>query len=302
MILDLKKAIGSSAIPPTPFDENDKIDIKALERVYEFIVQCGSTSITTPVMVSEFEALCEDERKLMVRVACEVVNKRCAIIANVTAPCMHQAAVYAEYAQECGADSVIAMGPAGSDYTYVKRFFKAISDAVSVPVMIQNHSGAGFMLSSEQVIELCETIENVKWVKEERQPGPVSVGNVHAIRTDALEGIMSGYGSQYAPLDFARGAIACIHACEWADLVQPVWDMFFEGKEDEARKLHYASLPALQLEGLLGMRYAKEVLRRRGVFNNTAMRRASRELTAEDHLEIDKVFKIVEPYMKDINL
>ena len=145
MILDLKKAIGSSAIPPTPFDENDKIDINALERVYEFIVQCGSTSITTPVMVSEFEALCEDERKLMVREACEVVNKRCAIIANVTAPCMHQAAVYAEYAQECGADSVIAMGPAGSDYSYVKRFFKAISDAVTVPVMIQNHSGAGFL-------------------------------------------------------------------------------------------------------------------------------------------------------------
>jgi len=300
MPLNLLEAKGSSAIPPTPFDENDKIDIKSLERVYEFIVQCDSTSITTPVMVSEFESLSEDERKLMIRVACEVVNGRCAIIANTTAPCMHQAANYAEYAQKCGADSVIAMGPAGTDYAYVKRFFKAISDAVSIPVMIQNHSGAGFMLSSEQVIELCETIENVKWVKEERQPGPISVGNVNAIRTPALEGIMSGYGSQYAPLDFARGAIACIHACEWADLVQPVWDLFFEGKEEEARAMHYATLPALQLEGLLGMRYAKEVLRRRGVFSNTTMRRASRELSADDHAEIDRIFLHVEPYMKTI--
>jgi len=32
------------------------------------------------------------------------------------------------------------------------------------------------------------------------------------------------------------------------------------------------------------------------------MRRASRELSTEDHLEIDKVFKIVEPYMKEIKL
>ncbi|MCL2056468.1 MAG: dihydrodipicolinate synthase family protein [Oscillospiraceae bacterium] len=298
---DLKKAIGSSAIPPTPFDDSDRIDTCDLERVYEFIVQCGSTSITTPVMVSEFEALCEDERKLMVRIACEVSGGRSAVIANATAPCMHKAADYGAYAQKCGADAVIAMAPAGVDYSYVKRYFTAISDAVSIPVMIQNHSGAGFMLSSEQVIELCETIENVKWVKEERQPGPISVGSVNAVKTDALEGIMSGYGSQYAPLDFERGAIACIHACEWADLVQPVWDLFFEGKADEARKLHYATLPALQLEGLMGMRYAKEVLRRRGVFKNTNMRRAARELSADDHKEIDRIFTLVSPYMRDIN-
>jgi len=302
MPLDLTKAIGSSAIPPTPFTDNDRIDQGDLERVYEFIVQCGSTSITTPVMVSEFEALCEDERKLMVRVACEVAAGRCAVIANVAAPCMHQAADYAAYAQKYGADCVIAMGPAGTDYAYTKRFFKTISDAVTIPVMIQNHSGAGFMLSSEQVIELCETIENVKWVKEERQPGPIFVGSVNDIRTDALVGIMSGYGSQYAPLDYERGAIACIHACEWADLVQPVWDLFFEGKDEEARALHYATLPALQLEGLMGMRYAKEVLRRRGVFKNTNMRRAARKLSGDDHKEIDRIFRLVEPYMKAIKI
>ena len=298
MPYDLLNAKGSSAIPMTPFDDDDRIDADILAEEIEFIVRCGSTSITTPVMVSEFESLCETERKLMIKIPCEVAKGKLAIIANVAAPSMGQAVEYAHYAVECGADAVIAMPPAGVGFEYIKRYYNAISDEVDIPVMIQNHSGAGTMLAPAQVMQLCEEIERVSWVKEECMPGPVSISALMAARTDALIGVMSGYGSQYAPLDFARGAIASIHACEWADLVQKVWDLLFEGKEDEGRKLHYQILPALQLEGMLGMRYAKEVMIRRGVFKNSNMRRASRNLSADDIKEIDKIFDIVSPYMK----
>lgn len=302
MPYDLQNAKGSSAIPMTPFTDNDQIDEDILAREIEFIVQCGSTSITTPVMVSEFETLSESERKLMVRIPCEVANGRLAVIANVAAPCTPQAVDYAEYAEKCGADAVIAMPPAGVDFAFIKNYFQKISNAVTIPVMIQNHSAAGTMLQPTQVIELCETIEQVKWVKEECQPGPVSISNLMAVRTPALEGVMSGYGSQYAPLDFARGAIASIHACEWADLVQQTWDLFFAGKEAEGRRLHYAIMPALQLEGLLGMRYAKEVMIRRGIFTNTNMRKGSRPLSDDDMREIDRIFEQVAPYMRDVRV
>ncbi|MDR3120891.1 MAG: dihydrodipicolinate synthase family protein [Clostridiales bacterium] len=302
MPYDLQKARGSSAIPMTPFTDQDHIDEEILAKEIEFIVQCGSTSITTPVMVSEFESLCESERKLMVRIPCEVAKGRLAIIANVAAPCSPQAVEYAEYAQKCGADAVIAMPPAGVSFDFIKQYYQKISDAVTIPVMIQNHSMAGTMLSPQQVIQLCEEIENVRWVKEECMPGPVSISALMAVRTKALEGVMSGYGSQYGPLDFARGAIASIHACEWADLVQKVWDLMFDGKEEEGRALHYAILPALQLEGMLGMKYAKEVMIRRGVFVNSNMRRAARTLSKDDMLEIDRIFEVVAPHMKDVRV
>ena len=303
MPYDLKNAKGSSAIPMTPFTEDDRIDEEVLAREIEFIVQCGSTSITTPVMVSEFQTLSEDERKLMIRIPCEAAKSRLAIIANVAAPCTPQAVVYTEYARKCGADAVIAMPPAGVDFEFIRKYFNKISCAAAgIPVMIQNHSLAGTMLSPVQLIQLCEEIEHVCWVKQEVVPGPVGISALTAVRTKALAGIMSGYGSQYAPLDYARGAAASIHACEWSDLVQPVWDLFFSGKEDEGRRLHYAVLPALQLEGLLGMRYAKEVMIRRGVFLNRIMRQASAELGPDDMKEIDKIFEIVAPYMKDIKV
>ena len=302
MPFDLLYARGSSAIPMTPFDDGDRIDEDVLAVEIEFIVRCGSSSITTPVMVSEFESLCESERKLMIRIPCEVAKGRVAIIANVAAPCMWQAVEYADYACEWGADAVIAMPPAGADFGYIKRYYKAISDNVDVPIMIQNHSGAGTMLAPAQVIELCEDIEHVSWVKEECMPGPVSISALMAAKTDALVGVMSGFGSQYAPLDYARGAIATIHACEWADLVQQVWDLLFEGREAEGRSLHSQILPALQLEAMLGMRYAKEVMIRRGVFKNSNMRRAARNLSADDIKEIDKIFEIMAPYMKFIKM
>ncbi|MDR2649979.1 MAG: dihydrodipicolinate synthase family protein [Clostridiales bacterium] len=85
MPYDLRKAKGSSAIPMTPFTENDSIDEEILAKEIEFIAQCGSTSITTPVMVSEFDMLCESERKLMICIPCDAAKGRIAVIANASA-------------------------------------------------------------------------------------------------------------------------------------------------------------------------------------------------------------------------
>ncbi|MDR1439765.1 MAG: hypothetical protein LBJ10_07065, partial [Clostridiales bacterium] len=68
----------------------------------------------------------------------------------------------------------------------------------------------------------------------------------------------------------------------------------------EGYRLHAAILPALQLEGILGMKYAKEVMIRRGVFQNSNMRRMSMELSEYDMKEIDRVFDVVSPYMKHV--
>ena len=82
---NLLRARGSSAIPMTPFDETDAIDVSALRREIEFILEAGAASICVPVMVSEFDTLSEKERKLMVEVTCDVVAGRRPVIACATA-------------------------------------------------------------------------------------------------------------------------------------------------------------------------------------------------------------------------
>lgn len=296
---DLLKARGSSAIPMTPFDENDAIDAAALRREIEFIVESGATSICAPVMVSEFESLSERERKLMVEVTCETAAGRCAVIACATAPNAEQAADYGVFAAKCGADAVISMAPKNCEYDRVKYYFERLADASGLPVMIQNAGIPGVQLSGAQVARLMEEIEGVTWVKQEVAPGPQGITEVVEACKGGLVGTMSGFGAAYSPTDWERGVTASIHACEFCDLVQRVWDLFDAGKEEEARAFHYAILPALQLESLFGMMYAKEIMVRRGVFEpkHVRLRTRTRPLTKHDLYEIDKVWELTKPLL-----
>ena len=60
---------GSFTTPMTPFDENDRIDEDVLAAEVAFCAECGAGGMVTPIMVSEFRLLSEDERRTAVRVA-----------------------------------------------------------------------------------------------------------------------------------------------------------------------------------------------------------------------------------------
>lgn len=288
---------GSFAIPMTPFDDHDCIDPDVLADEIEFCVASGVGGIVAPVMVSEFQALSEDERRLMIRIPVEVAAKRVAIVANCAAVNAPLAVRYAAYAQEVGADAVIAMPPYGlvPDFDRIYAYFRAISDAVSIPVWIQNAGLAP--LSLDQVVRLCTEIEHVRWVKEEVNPGPQRIGMLLDRQCPAIDGVMGGYGGRFMITEWARGAAGVIHACQFCDVVQRVWELLDSGEEGAARDLFEHLLPGLTLEGLMGMAFAKEIMVRRGVFKNHRMRSQAHPLDAHDMREIDRVWERIQPYL-----
>jgi 4-hydroxy-tetrahydrodipicolinate synthase len=295
----LLEAKGSSAIPMTPFTESDIIDVQVLEKEIEFICEAGATSICTPVMVSEFMALSEEERMLMIRVPAEVAAGRTALIANVAACNISTAIKYVECAEKHGANAVVAMAPWSGDVDRagVFEYFRAISKSTSLPIMIQNITLPNVSLSPEEVLELCESTPNIRWVKEEKIPGPVSIEILNDMKRPALEGIMSGFAGAYTPRVIAGGASATIHVCEFCVVVQRIWDLFFDGKEDEARKLHYQLMPAIQLELLYGIMFCKEIMVRRGIFKNRKMRNKRKDLSPIAIRETDAVWEIMKPLL-----
>lgn len=294
----LLAAKGCSAIPFTPFTEDDRIDTAVLENQIDWICRSGATSIATPMMVSEFMALSEEERKLMMRIPSEVNAGRVALIANVAAMSTGLAVEYTEYAEKTGADAVIAMVPwAGSlDFEGAKSYFSAIARATSLPVIIQNTQLTnGFCMKLDDVVSLCEMFPNVSWVKQEVPPAPVTLEQLSSKKSGAIEGIISGFGSFYAPYDIAAGANATISSCQFCDVIQRVWDLFFEGREAEARQLHNSMLPALQAETLYGWKYGKEILVRRGILKNSICRNLGGELSPVAKHEIDCLYGMMEP-------
>lgn len=288
---------GSFAIPMTPFDGRDRIDEHALEAEIEFCVGSGVGGIVVPVMVSEFRALGEDERREMVRITVEVARGRVPVVANCAAVNTPLAVRYAEYCRSVGADAVIAMPPYAlvPDFPTIQSYYRAISDAVDVPVWIQNVAIAP--LSPDQVVRLCEEIENVSWVKEEVAPTPRSIGALLERESEAVEGVMGGVGGRLLMAERARGSRGVVHACQFCDLVQRIWELLDDGRNDEANDLFEVVLPGLVAEQSMGMGFAKEIMVRRGVLTNNRVRTRAVSLDPLDLEETDRVWRRIEPHL-----
>lgn len=289
---------GSFAIPMTPYNGHDQIDEDVLAAEIEFCIGSGVGGLVTPVMVSEFRVLSEEERRTMIRVPVRVSAGRVPLIANCAAVNTPLAVSYARYAEETGADAVIAMPPymLRPDSETVYAYYQAISDAVSIPVWIQNAGVAA--LSPDQIVRLCTEIEHVSWVKEEVHPSTHSIGALVSRKCPAIEGVMGGGGGRYMIAEHGRGAKGVVHACQFCDVVQEVWDLLDAGRESDARALHEHVLPGLVLEGLMGMAFAKEIMIRRGVFRNHRIRSQARPLDEDDMREIDRVWDRIQPYLR----
>ena len=288
---------GSFAIPMTPYDDTDHIDENVLAAEIEFCIESSVGGIMSPLMVSEFRSLSEDERKLMMRIPVEVSVGRTPIIVNVAAVNKPLAVQYAEYAQKIGADGVIAMPPyiRKPDFQRIYEYYKAISDVVNVPIFIQNASVAA--LNADQLVKLCTEIEHVSWVKEEVPPSTKNITRVIEKNSPYVKGVMGGGGGRPLMTEYTRGAKGNIHACQYCDLVQAVYDFLDAGEMDAAGDLFDHLLPGILLEGMLGMAYAKEIMIRRGVFKNNRMRSTSQPLDEYDMQEIDRVWERIQPHL-----
>jgi 4-hydroxy-tetrahydrodipicolinate synthase len=288
---------GSFAIPMTPFDEHDRIDAQVLADEIEFCIESRVGGIVVPVLVSEFGALSEEERRLMVRIPVEVSAGRVPVIANCAGVNTALAVEYATSFEKMGADALIAMPPyvLVPDFETTYAYFKAISDAVTIPVWIQNAGLAP--LSTDQLVRLCSELEHVSWVKEEVSPSPAAIGRLVGRNSPDVEGVMGGVAGRYLVTERARGSKGVIHACQFCDVVQRIWELLDSGRDEEGEELFDRVLPGLVIEGLMGMAFAKEIMVRRGVFKNYRMRMQARPLDAFDFQEIDRIWKRIEPYL-----
>ncbi|MCS6847185.1 MAG: dihydrodipicolinate synthase family protein [Anaerolineae bacterium] len=288
---------GVFAIPLTPWTDDDEIDEDVLRAEIEFIIAAGARGVIGPILVSEFQALSEAERRTFMRILVEQTNHRLPVIVNVAGVNTAQAVGYARYAREIGADGVIAMPPYALRYDLARTrdYLRQVAAAAQMPVMIQNADIAP--LSPDQVVALCSEIAHVRWVKEEVSPRHRSIGALAAMRSPYVHGIMGGGGGQYIITEHARGACGTIIAPEICDVVQRIWDLLDAGALNEAATWYERALPAINLEFAMGMAFAKYVMVKRGVFKNYRMRAQADPLDADDIREIERVYARLEPHL-----
>ena len=145
------------------------------------------------------------------------------------------------------------------------------SGDTSFPIWIQNHP-AGVSLSAPQVIQICESFENIRYVKQE---GPSAAHVATALleqETYSVEGVMGGAGCKYLIADYNRGMCGNMPASHYGDIHSKIWNLLEQGDEKVAREIHTRMAPLNNFESLYGTRAFKEILYRRGVITSPTTR------------------------------
>jgi 4-hydroxy-tetrahydrodipicolinate synthase len=315
---------GLFTIPVTPFDDDGTLDVDSLRRLIAFCVEAGAHGIVAPVNASEFTTLTPEERGTVTRTVIQENERagargRVPVVVGVGAKTTAEAVRYARLAQDSGADAVIAM-PAFDpplDEQGCYDFYAALSEAISLPIYVQNHEpigagpgvggGAGSPavrqdprpgtpMSAELMARMLKEIEHVRYIKEESaQTGPKIV-KVLELAGDACWGIMGGKAGRYLLDEYRRGACGTMPACESTDVHAQLWNALDGGSENAARLLFKELLPLLNYEALFGAAVYKEVLYRRRIIKSPFKRLPGLALDSHDHQELDRILAELSPY------
>jgi 4-hydroxy-tetrahydrodipicolinate synthase len=240
---------GAGVALVTPFTHDGSIDYPALRRVTEFTVSQGIDFLVALGTTAETPTLEAGEKQEVVRVILETNNGRKPVVLGIGGN--DTRAVVRQIGEQSfdGISYLLNVAPYYNkpNQNGLYRHFEAIADSSPVPVIIYNVPGrTGSNISADTTLRLASGHPNIIATKE-------ASGNFEQIMTilrDRPEGfsVLSGDDALTLPAMAlgADGVISVIaNACP-ARMTRMVSAMA-EGRQDEARKLHYSMLELIGL-------------------------------------------------------
>jgi 4-hydroxy-tetrahydrodipicolinate synthase len=289
---------GIFVIVVTPFTEGYELDEASLRKEIRFCIEAGVHGLVGPANASEFPCLSDDERKRWIEVVVSEAGGQVPVVAATTSGHAVPAVALSRYAQQVGADGIMAMPPhvLHPDAEGCYEYYQALSSALDLPICLQNHIGpVGTPMSPELEARMCRELPHVEYIKEETLPEPRQISATLAAAGDACKGVFGGQGGIYLLDEYRRGACGNMPACQAADVQVAIWDKLEAGDEAGARQLFNQLLPLISFERLHGVAVYKEVLYRRGIFATRVSRAPGRVLDDADLAELDAILADVEP-------
>ena len=124
-----------------PFDVEDDIDLEDLEREVEFAIDSGVDGLGI-ALGSEIFKLSESERDLVISTVVRQSRGRVKIVVNTGAQGTDLTVNYSQRAQEFGANAVMIVPPiqVPLDDSIIREYYRMISDAITIPIFIQDFS------------------------------------------------------------------------------------------------------------------------------------------------------------------
>lgn len=164
---------GSYSVCVTPFSEGDQqVDVTALRAFLDWQLEVGVPGVIMLGTTGEFLTLSDEERTLVIETTVQRIAGRIPVIIGTMNASTTRAVRYSREAQALGADGLMILPP----YYYtptddeIFAYYKAISEAVSIPIMLYNNPVTSNVdMSARLVAHLAASFENIRYIKESSQ-------------------------------------------------------------------------------------------------------------------------------------
>jgi 4-hydroxy-tetrahydrodipicolinate synthase len=129
---------GYAPALPTPFDDADKVDLAAFERLCHRQIEQGATALVVCGTTGEAPTLNRAEHDTIVRAAVRAAQGRIPVIAGAGSNSTSQALELSRDAEGAGADAVLTVVPYYNKPTQSGMYahFRAIAEAASIPIIL----------------------------------------------------------------------------------------------------------------------------------------------------------------------
>lgn len=222
----------------TPFDEELNIDYKALENLIEHLLATGTDTLLVAGTTGESPTLTDEEKLDLFKACKEIAGKRAKIMAGTGSNSTLHSIELSQKAEKVGADSLLLVSPYYNKPTQegLYRHFKAIAEAVDIPVVPYNVPGRTAVTIEPETLARLSEIKNVVAVKD-------AVGNLDKTSKTRLLApnleIYSGDDSLTLPMLAlgAQGVISVASHVVGSEIKQMITS-FEEGNTKKAEEIH----------------------------------------------------------------
>ena len=196
-MVNAKPYRGVFPVAPTVFDAGGRLDLDGQRRCIDFMIDAGSNGICILANFSEQFSLTDAERETVMDAVLDHVAGRVPVIVTTTHFGSAVCAERSRKAQKAGAAMVMVMPPYhGATFRVPEKgifeFFQRVSDAVTIPVMIQDAPVAGTPLSAAFLVRMAKEIPNIRYFKIETAQAAAKLREMIRLGGDTIEGPWDG--------------------------------------------------------------------------------------------------------------
>ena len=262
---------GVFPVVPTTFTASGALDLESQKRCVDFMIDAGSNGLCILANFSEQFVLSDAERELLTRTMLEHVAGRVPVIVTTTHFSSLVCAERSKQAQDLGAAMVMVMPPYhGATFRVpepqIHSFYQAVSDAIQIPIMIQDAPASGTVLSAAFLARMAQEIEQVAYFKIETAGAASKLRELIRLGGDAIEGPWDGEEAITLMPDLDAGATGAMTGGGFPDGIRKIVDAYAAGRREEAVQAYQEWLPLINYENRqCGLLAAKALMKEGGV-------------------------------------